>query len=61
MALYDYHAIINYILLAAVLSYIIIALISLAWFVIRPIILTSRACEQVAAGHGHADRNSPAR
>lgn len=58
--LYDHHAIINYILLAAVLSYIIIALISLAWFVIRPIILTSRACEQVAAGKYGLHINVPA-
>lgn len=48
--LYQHHTTINYSLLAFVLSYIIIALISLAWFVIRPIILTSKACEQVAAG-----------
>ena len=46
----EQHTMINYALLSFVLSYILIALTSLAWFVIRPIILTSRACEKVAAG-----------
>lgn len=45
-----YHTNLNYSLFAFVLSYIVIALFSLGWFVIRPIILTSKACEKVAAG-----------
>lgn len=58
--LYQHHTNISYSLLAFVLSYIIIALISLAWFVIRPIILTSKACEQVAAGKYGLHINVPA-
>lgn len=58
--LYQHHTSINYSLLVFVLSYIIIALISLAWFVIRPIILTSKACEQVAAGKYGLHINVPA-
>ena len=56
----EQHTMINYALFAFVLSYILITLVSLAWFVIRPIILTSRACEQVAAGQYGLHINVPA-
>ena len=44
------HTNLNLALLAFIFIYIVIALISLAWLVIRPIILTSKACEKVASG-----------
>lgn len=46
----NHHTHFNYALLALILIYIVIALIILGLLVIRPIILTSKACEKVASG-----------
>lgn len=55
-----HHTNLNIALLAFILFYIVIALISLAWLVIRPIVLTSKACEKVASGQYGLHINVPA-